>query len=116
MDLPKAQSNASLQIFWAAAVAPSLVAGAVLTAILATTIILKDLRGARDAIASGASEPVCGRGVAMRREPVVIIRHGQAAGVSYDEWERLSAVRSFGRLLKAAPLVAEDLPAATIHL
>jgi antitoxin Phd len=30
--------------------------------------------------------------------------------VSYEEWQRLSHVPSFGRLLMAAPLTADDLP------
>ena len=49
---------------------------------------------------------------AMRGKPAVITRHGkkQAVVVSYDEWQRLSHVPSFGRLLMAAPLAADDLP------
>jgi antitoxin Phd len=49
---------------------------------------------------------------AMQGKPAVITRHGkrQAVVVSYDEWERLSHVPSFGRLLMAAPLAADDLP------
>jgi prevent-host-death family protein len=49
---------------------------------------------------------------AMRGKPAVIIRHGkrQAVIVSYQEWERLSTVPSFGRLLMAGPLSATDLP------
>jgi prevent-host-death family protein len=49
---------------------------------------------------------------AMRGEPAVIIRHGkrQAVVVGYEEWQRLSAVPSFGRRLMAAPLTAGDLP------
>ena len=49
---------------------------------------------------------------AMQGEPVVITHHGkrQAVVVSYEEWERLSTVPSFGRLLMAAPLMAGDLP------
>jgi prevent-host-death family protein len=49
---------------------------------------------------------------AMRGKPAVITRHGkrQAVVVSYDEWERLSHVPTFGRLLMAAPLTADDLP------
>ena len=49
---------------------------------------------------------------AMRGEPSVITRHGkrQAVVLSYEEWERLSTVPSFGRLLMAAPLSADDLP------
>jgi antitoxin Phd len=49
---------------------------------------------------------------AMRGEPAVITRNGkrQAVVLSYAEWQRLSAVPSFGHLLMAAPLTAEDLP------
>ena len=49
---------------------------------------------------------------AMRGKPAVITRHGkrQAVIVSYEEWERLSHVPSFGRLLMAAPLIANDVP------
>jgi prevent-host-death family protein len=49
---------------------------------------------------------------AMRGKPAVITRHGkpQAVVVSYEEWERLSHVPTFGRLLMAAPLQADDLP------
>jgi antitoxin Phd len=49
---------------------------------------------------------------AMRGKPAVITRHGkrQAVIVGYEEWERLSTVPSFGRLLMAAPLAASDLP------
>gem|GEM_PF-440445 len=45
--------------------------------------------------------------------PVVITRHGkrQVVVVSYEEWQRLSQVPCFGRLLMAAPLKAGDLPA-----
>jgi antitoxin Phd len=48
---------------------------------------------------------------AMRGRPAVITRHGkrQAVVLSYEEWERLSDVPSFGRLLMAAPLAADDL-------
>jgi prevent-host-death family protein len=48
---------------------------------------------------------------AMRGKPAVITRHGkrQAVVVGYEEWKRLSAVPSFGRLLMAAPLVSKDL-------
>lgn len=49
---------------------------------------------------------------AMRGKPAVITRHGkrQAVVVSYKEWERLSHVPTFGRLLMAAPLAEDDLP------
>ena len=49
---------------------------------------------------------------AMQGKPAVITRHGkrQVVVVSYAEWERLSNVPTFGRLLMAAPLAADDLP------
>jgi antitoxin Phd len=49
---------------------------------------------------------------AMRGQPAVITRHGkrQVVVVSYEEWERLSHVPTFGRLLMAAPLMGNDLP------
>jgi antitoxin Phd len=49
---------------------------------------------------------------AMRGKPAVITRHGkrQAVVIGYDEWERLSHVPTFGRLLMSAPLKAGDLP------
>ena len=49
---------------------------------------------------------------AMQGKPAIITRHGkrQVVVVSYEEWERLSSVPTFGRLLMAAPLTAEDLP------
>jgi prevent-host-death family protein len=49
---------------------------------------------------------------AMRGKPAVITRHGkkQAVVLSFKEWERLSQVPSFGRLLMAAPIAPDDLP------
>ncbi len=49
---------------------------------------------------------------AVRGRPSIITRHGkrEAVIVGYDEWERLSHVPSFGRLLMASPLTEEDLP------
>jgi prevent-host-death family protein len=49
---------------------------------------------------------------AVRGEPAVITRHGKAQAVilSFQEWERLSRVPSFGALLMAAPIAPEDLP------
>jgi len=49
---------------------------------------------------------------AMRGKPAIITRHGkrQAVVLSYEEWERLSLVPSFGRLLMAVPLTADDQP------
>ena len=50
---------------------------------------------------------------ARRGEPSIITRHGrrEAVVLSFEEWERLSRVPSFGRLLMAAPLKPDDLPA-----
>jgi prevent-host-death family protein len=49
---------------------------------------------------------------AVRGEPSIITRHGrpEAVVVSFAEWQRLSTVPSFGRLLMAAPLAPDDLP------
>jgi prevent-host-death family protein len=48
---------------------------------------------------------------AVRGKPSVITRHGKREAVllSYEEWERLSKVPSFGRLLMSAPL-GDDVP------
>lgn len=50
---------------------------------------------------------------AVRGEPSVITRHGKEEAVllSYEEWERLSQVPSFGRLLMSAPAGDDDVPA-----
>jgi antitoxin Phd len=49
---------------------------------------------------------------AARGEPSVITRHGKPAAVvvGFDEWQRLSSVPSFGRLLMSAPVEPGDLP------
>jgi antitoxin Phd len=49
---------------------------------------------------------------ATRGKPSVITRHGkpEAVVLGFADWERLSSVPSFGRLLMAAPLEAADLP------
>lgn len=49
---------------------------------------------------------------AVSGEPSVITRHGKPAAVvlSFEEWQRLSRVPSFGRLLMSAPLEPGDLP------
>lgn len=49
---------------------------------------------------------------ARRGQPSIITRHGrpEAVVLSFEEWQRLSQVPSFGRLLMAAPLEAGDLP------
>lgn len=48
---------------------------------------------------------------AVRGKPAVITRHGkkEAVVLSFKEWERLSLVPSFGRLLMAAPIAPDDL-------
>jgi antitoxin Phd len=49
---------------------------------------------------------------AVRGEPTIITRHGKPEAVilSFKEWERLSQVPSFGRLLMSAPISPDDLP------
>ncbi|MCK6453349.1 MAG: type II toxin-antitoxin system Phd/YefM family antitoxin [Alphaproteobacteria bacterium] len=50
---------------------------------------------------------------AARGKPSVITRHGrpEAVIVGFREWERLSHVPSFGRLLMSAPAGLDELPA-----
>jgi antitoxin Phd len=50
---------------------------------------------------------------ARQGQASIITRHGrpEAVVLSFEEWQRLSNVPSFGRLLIAAPLVPNDLPA-----
>jgi antitoxin Phd len=49
---------------------------------------------------------------AVRGKPSVITRHGrpEAVVIGFDEWQRLSSVPSFGRLLMFAPVEPDDLP------
>lgn len=49
---------------------------------------------------------------AIQGKPSVITRHGkrEAVIIGYAEWERLSHVPSFGRLLMSAPVEGTDLP------
>jgi prevent-host-death family protein len=49
---------------------------------------------------------------AVRGKPSVITRHGrpEAVVLGIADWERLSRVPSFGRLLMSAPLAPGDLP------
>ena len=49
---------------------------------------------------------------AKQGEPSVITRHGrpEAVIVSFDEWQRLSDVPSFGQLLMSAPVTGDDVP------
>ena len=48
---------------------------------------------------------------AVRGKPAIITRHGKREAVilSFKEWERLSQVPSFGRLLMSAPISPDDL-------
>ena len=48
---------------------------------------------------------------ACKGRPSIISRRGRRVAVvlSFEEWERLSKVPSFGRLLAAAPVTACDL-------
>ena len=48
----------------------------------------------------------------QRGQSFFITRHGkrEAVVLSFAEWERLSQVPSFGRLLMSAPLTPDDLP------
>jgi antitoxin Phd len=49
---------------------------------------------------------------AARGKPSVITRRGkpEAVVLGFADWERLSRVPSFGRLLMSAPLESADLP------
>ncbi len=49
---------------------------------------------------------------ARQGEPTIITRHGRPEAVilGFEEWQRLSQVPSFGRLLMEACLELEDLP------
>lgn len=49
---------------------------------------------------------------ARQGQPSIITRRGrpEAVVLSFEEWQRLSQVPSFGRLLMASPLEDGDLP------
>ncbi|MEX6509092.1 type II toxin-antitoxin system Phd/YefM family antitoxin [Jiella sp. M17.18] len=63
---------------------------------------LRDAKATLSAVVDGA----------VRGEPTVITRHGrpEAVVLGLEEWQRLSSVPSFGRLLMASGLEAGDLP------
>ncbi|TLU72587.1 type II toxin-antitoxin system Phd/YefM family antitoxin [Lichenicoccus roseus] len=48
---------------------------------------------------------------ARQGEPSIITRHGRPEAVllGFEDWQRLSQVPSFGRLLMAAPLEDDDV-------
>jgi prevent-host-death family protein len=54
---------------------------------------------------------------AIEGRPSVITRHGRPAAVvlSFAEWQLLSQVPPFGRLLMAAPMTQTDMPARDQH-
>ena len=68
------------------------------------------LRDAKASLSAVVDEAVQGK-------PAIITRHGkpQAVIVSYEEWQRLSHVPSFGHLLMAAPLAPDDLPSRDLY-
>ena len=74
---------------------------------MTTMVILKEiqLRDAKARLSAVVNE-------AVRGAPCVITRHGrrEAVLIAYEEWEKLSRVPSFGRLLMSAPLEVGDLP------
>ncbi len=78
---------------------------------MATVVTMDDLREIqlRDARA-GLSAVVDD---AANGTPSVITKHGKPAAVvlGFAEWQKLSKIPSFGRLLMAAPIEAGDLPA-----
>lgn len=53
---------------------------------------------------------------AVLGHPAVITRHGrkQAVVLSFEEYEKLAHVPSFGRLLAAFPGEAEDIPVRSV--
>ena len=63
------------------------------------------LRDAKAGLSAVLDDAVNGR-------PVVITRRGkrEAVVLGFTDWQRLSKVPSFGRLLMAAPLHETDLP------
>lgn len=63
------------------------------------------LRAAKASLSAVIDQAVAG-------EPAVITRHGrkEAVVISWDEWQRLSAVPSFGRLLMSSRLEPADIP------
>ena len=49
---------------------------------------------------------------AVHGAPSIITRHGkpEAVVIGFEDWQRLSSVPSFGRLLMAAPIESGELP------
>ncbi|WP_237152454.1 type II toxin-antitoxin system Phd/YefM family antitoxin [Oryzibacter oryziterrae] len=63
------------------------------------------LRDAKASLSAMVDQAVAG-------EPAIITRHGRREAVllSWEDWQRLSAVPSFGRLLASSGLEPGDLP------
>src|SRR5689334_6423258 len=72
------------------------------TVVTVKEIQLRDAEAALSAIVDDA----------VRGTLCIITRHGrrEAVLVAYEEWEKLSQVPPFGRLLMSAPLEKGDLP------
>ena len=74
---------------------------------MTTVVTLKEiqLRDAKAAFSAVVDD-------ALRGATYVITRHGRrdVVLIAYEEWEKLSRVPSFGRLLMSAPLEERDLP------
>jgi antitoxin Phd len=66
------------------------------------------LRDAKASLSAVVDDAVGGK-------PAIITRHGkrEAVVLGFKEWQRLSQVPSFGRLLMAAPIEHGDLPERT---
>jgi antitoxin Phd len=75
------------------------------TMVIATNMRKIQLKDAKAKLSSVVDE-------AVRGKPSVITRHGrpEAVVLGFAEWQRLSRVPSFGRLLMSAPLEPGDLP------
>ena len=72
-------------------------------------IQLKDAKANLSAVVDLSAEVV---DQATQGKPSVITRHGkpEAVVLSFADWQRLSRVPSFGRLLMSVPLEPGDLP------
>jgi len=86
----------------AAAVLMDMTTVVIYTQLIMRRIQLKDAKSKLSAVVDQA----------VRGRPSVITRHGkpEAVVLGFADWERLSRVPSFGRLLMSAPLERGDLP------
>ena len=76
-----------------------------------TTLVICGVLHAQGSTEGCQGELVGGRGPSHTGKPSVITRHGkpEAVVLGFADWERLSRVPSFGRLLMSVPLETEDL-------